>query len=32
MLFSFEERFSDSPFIKRIWRSQTERTGFRGWF
>ena len=27
MLFNFEERLSDSPFVKRIWRSQTERTG-----
>ena len=27
MLFNFEERLSDSSFVKRIWRSQTERTG-----
>lgn len=27
MIFSFEERFSDSPFVERIWRAQTERTG-----
>jgi hypothetical protein len=27
MLFSFDERFSDSPFVERIWRAQTERTG-----
>jgi hypothetical protein len=27
MLFNFEERFSDSPFIERIWRSHTEQTG-----
>ena len=27
MLFSFEERFSDSPFVERIWRAQSERTG-----
>jgi hypothetical protein len=27
MLFNFEERFSDSPLVERIWRSQTERTG-----
>lgn len=27
MLFNFEERLSDSPFVERIWRSQTERTG-----
>jgi hypothetical protein len=27
MLFNSEERFSDSPFVERIWRSQTERTG-----
>jgi hypothetical protein len=27
MLFNFEERFSDSPFVERIWRAQTERTG-----
>jgi hypothetical protein len=27
MLFSFEERLSDSPFVERIWRAQSERTG-----
>ena len=27
MLFNFEERLSDSPFVERIWRSQTESTG-----
>ena len=27
MLFTFEERLSDSPFIERIWRAQSERTG-----
>jgi len=27
MLFNFDERLSDSPFVERIWRSQTERTG-----
>jgi len=27
MIFSFEERFSDSPFVERVWRAQTERTG-----
>lgn len=27
MLFNSEERLSDSPFVKRIWRSRTERTG-----
>ena len=27
MIFSFEERFSDSPFVERIWRAQSERTG-----
>ena len=27
MLFNFEERFSDSPFVERIWHSHTERTG-----
>ena len=27
MIFSFEERFSDSPFVERIWCAQTERTG-----
>ena len=27
MMFNFEERFSDSPFVERIWRAQTERTG-----
>jgi AraC-like DNA-binding protein len=27
MIFSLNERPSDSPFIEKIWRSQTERTG-----
>ena len=27
MIFSFEERLSDLPFVERIWRSQSERTG-----
>ena len=27
MMFNFEERFSDSLFVERIWRAQTERTG-----
>jgi hypothetical protein len=27
MLFNFEERLSDSPFVERIWRAQTESTG-----
>lgn len=27
MLFNFEERSSDSPFVERIWYSRTERTG-----
>jgi hypothetical protein len=27
MLFNFEERLSDSPFVDRIWRAQSERTG-----
>ncbi len=27
MLLSFEERRSDSPFVERIWRTQSERTG-----
>ena len=27
MIFNFEERFSDSPFVERIWRAQTEHTG-----
>ena len=27
MLFNFEERSSDSPFVERIWHSYTERTG-----
>jgi hypothetical protein len=27
MLFNFEERLSDSPFVERVWRAQTERTG-----
>lgn len=27
MIFDFEERLSDSPFVERIWRAQSERTG-----
>jgi AraC-like DNA-binding protein len=27
MLFSSEERFSDSPFVERVWRARIERTG-----
>lgn len=27
MLFDFEERLSDSPFVERIWRAQSQRTG-----
>jgi hypothetical protein len=27
MIFSFEERLSDSPFVERIWHAQSERTG-----
>ena len=27
MIFSFDERVSDSPFVERIWRAQSERTG-----
>jgi len=27
MIFEFEERLSDSPFVERIWRAQSERTG-----
>lgn len=27
MLFNSDERLSDSPFVERIWRAQTERTG-----
>lgn len=27
MIFTFEERLSDSPFVERIWRAQSERTG-----
>jgi hypothetical protein len=27
MIFSFEERPSDSPFVERIWRAQSERSG-----
>jgi hypothetical protein len=27
MIFNFEERPSDSPFVERIWRTQSERTG-----
>src|SRR4030095_4457036 len=27
VLFSFEERLSDSPFVERIWCAQSERTG-----
>jgi hypothetical protein len=29
MIFNSEERLSDSPFVERIWRARTERTG---WF
>ncbi len=28
MLFTIEDRLSDSPFVDRIWRAQIERTGF----
>jgi AraC-like DNA-binding protein len=27
MIFNFEERLSDSPFVEGIWRAQSERTG-----
>jgi AraC-like DNA-binding protein len=27
ILYTFEERLSDSPFVERIWRTQSERTG-----
>jgi len=27
MIFTFEERLSDSPFVERLWRAQSERTG-----
>jgi hypothetical protein len=27
MIFNFEERLSDSPFVERIWRTQSEHTG-----
>src|SRR5215475_13184789 len=27
MLFTFGERLSDSPFVERIWRAQSERPG-----
>jgi hypothetical protein len=27
MIFTFDERLSDSPFVERIWRTQSERTG-----
>lgn len=27
MIFSFEERLSDSPFIERVWRTESERAG-----
>jgi len=27
MIFTFEERPSDSPFVEKIWRAQSERTG-----
>src|SRR6185503_3804382 len=27
MIFTMEDRPSDSPFVERIWRAQTERTG-----
>lgn len=28
MIFSIEERLSDSPFVDRIWRAQSERAGY----
>jgi AraC-like DNA-binding protein len=27
MIFTFEERLSDSPFVEKVWRTQSERTG-----
>ena len=27
MIFNFDERLSDSPFVERIWRAQSKRTG-----
>jgi AraC-like DNA-binding protein len=27
MLFDFEERLSDSPFVEKVWRTETERSG-----
>jgi hypothetical protein len=27
MIFTFDERLSDSPFVERIWRARSERTG-----
>src|SRR5678810_963601 len=27
MIFTFEERLSDSPFVEKIWRAQSERRG-----
>jgi hypothetical protein len=27
MIFSFEERLSDSPFVERIWRTHSEHAG-----
>jgi hypothetical protein len=27
MIFNFDERLSDSPFVEKIWRAQSERTG-----
>jgi hypothetical protein len=27
MIFSFDERLSDSPFVERIWRTRSERAG-----
>ena len=32
MIFNFEERLSDSPFVERIWRSQSERAERAGTF
>ena len=27
MIFTFEDKLSDSPFVERVWRAQSERTG-----
>ena len=27
MIYTLEDRLSDSPFVERIWRAQSERTG-----